>query len=57
MDRVFDISFWYEVLPSVCMLTLPIVVIGGASVLRSFLAAVVIYFLVAVFNIAYVISF
>lgn len=57
MDRVFDISFWYEVLPSVCMMTLPIVVIGGVSVLRSFLAAVVIYFLVVVFDIAYVISF
>lgn len=57
MDRVFDISFWYAVLPSVCMLTLPIVVIGGVSVLRSFLAAVVIYFLVVVFDIAYVISF
>ena len=49
MDRVFDISFWYAVLP--------IVVIGGASVLRSFLAAVVIYFLVAAFNVAYIVSF
>ena len=57
MERVFDISFWYSVLPSLCMLTLPIVVIGGASVLRSFLAAVVIYFLVAAFNVAYIVSF
>ena len=38
-----DIVFWQTVLTPICLLTLPITIVSGASIPRSFLTAAVIY--------------
>lgn len=40
-----DIMFWQAVLPPICLLTIPIILVSGAPLWRSFLTASVIYIL------------
>ena len=38
-----DIMFWQAALSSICILTVPIAIVSGAPVWRSFLTATVVY--------------
>jgi len=41
-----DIMFWQAALSSICILTVPIAIVSGAPVWRSFLTAAVVYLLI-----------
>ena len=43
-----DLDFWKAAIPVICVLSLPISLITGSSVLRSFAAAIVVYLLIVV---------
>ena len=46
MSSIAELSFWQVVIPPICVLTLPITLITGASILRSAAASTVIYLLI-----------
>ena len=46
MDSIANISFWQVVIPPICVLTLPIALITGASILRAAAAGTVIYLII-----------
>ena len=43
MLSLTDIAFWQAVLTPICLLTLPITIVSGASIPRSFLTSAVVY--------------
>ena len=45
-----DIMFWQSVLPPVCLLTVPIALVSGAPLWRSFLTAAVVYTLIVLLS-------
>jgi len=45
-----DIIFWQTALPAICMLTLPIALVSGAPIWRSFLASAVVYLLITLLS-------
>ena len=49
-----DLAFWQVALPPICVLTLPIAVVTGASIIRSFAASSIVYFLIVIVNLNHV---
>jgi len=48
METITDIQFWINTLIPVSLLMLPILLVGKATPLRSFLAASVIYAIISI---------
>ena len=49
-----DLAFWQLVLPPICVLTLPITIVTGASILRSIAASAIVYFLIVIVNLNHI---
>ena len=56
MSDLLELSFWLKALPVICIVAIPISLIGGSSLLRSVITSIVLYLMfIFVFHIKFTI--